>query len=27
MISPDGEIVVSGNADKTIRFWHLASGQ
>ncbi|MEQ8384210.1 MAG: serine/threonine-protein kinase [Coleofasciculus sp. A1-SPW-01] len=27
MISPDGEMVVSGNADKTIRFWHLASGQ
>jgi len=27
MISPDGETLVSGNADKTIRFWHLSSGQ
>ena len=27
MISPDGETLVSGNADKTIRFWQLNSGQ
>jgi len=26
-ISPDGETLVSGNADKTIRFLHLASGK
>ncbi|MEQ9669771.1 protein kinase domain-containing protein [Coleofasciculus sp. G2-EDA-02] len=27
IISPDGETLVSGNADKTIRLWHLKSGQ
>jgi len=27
VISPDGETLVSGNADKTIRLWHLKSGQ
>ncbi|MEQ9001154.1 MAG: serine/threonine-protein kinase [Coleofasciculus sp. B1-GNL1-01] len=27
IISPDGEILVSGHADKTIRFWQLDSGQ
>ncbi len=27
IMSPDGETLVSGNADKTIRFWHLDSGQ
>jgi WD40 repeat protein len=26
-ISPDGQTLVSGSWDKTIKIWHLATGQ